>query len=77
MSANRGLWGAVRAMTVVAGFALVVSVGGCIAVGGTEKRLYPQPTLGQQLIDLKAARDCGAISPEQYEDARQQLLHPR
>jgi hypothetical protein len=77
MSAQSGLRGAVRFLVVVAGLAPVVGMSGCIAVGGTEKRLYPQPTLGQQLIDLKAARDCGAISPEQYDDARQQLLHPR
>jgi hypothetical protein len=56
---------------------MLASITGCIAVGGTEKKLYPQPTLGQQLMDLKAAQDCGAITPEQYEAARQQLLHPR
>lgn len=45
---------------------------GCIAVGGTEQ--HTQPTLGRQLLDLKLARDTGAIDEEQYQHARKDLL---
>ena len=31
-------------------------------------------SLGQQLIDLKAARDAGAIDSEEYEEARSRML---
>jgi hypothetical protein len=45
---------------------------GCIAVGGTEQ--HNQPTLGRQLIDLKLARDTGAIDEQQYQHAKSDLL---
>jgi len=45
---------------------------GCIAVGGTEQ--HNNPTLGRQLIDLKQARDTGALDEQQYQHARQELL---
>jgi hypothetical protein len=45
---------------------------GCIAVGGTEQ--HNQPTLGHQLIDLKQARDTGAIDEDQYQNAKHELL---
>jgi hypothetical protein len=46
--------------------------GGCIAVGGSDN--YTEPTLGKQLMDLKTARDTGAISPEEYERAKADLV---
>jgi hypothetical protein len=45
---------------------------GCIAVGGTEQ--HNQPTLGRRLIDLKQARDTGAIDEAQYQNAKKELL---
>ena len=45
---------------------------GCIAVGGTEQ--HNQPTLGRQLIDLKQARDTGAIDEAQYQNAKKEML---
>ena len=47
-------------------------LGGCIAVGGTEQ--HNPPTLGRQLVDLKLARDTGAIDELQYQHAKAQLL---
>ena len=47
-------------------------VPGCIAVGGTENS--QAPTLGKQLIDLKTARDTGAISQPEYDSAKTKLL---
>ncbi len=45
----------------------------CIAVGAGGKKVENQPTLGQQLIDLKNARDEGAISKQEYADLREKL----
>jgi hypothetical protein len=45
---------------------------GCIAVGGTAR--HESPTLGRQLIDLKAALDAGAMSEEEYRCAKAQIL---
>jgi hypothetical protein len=49
-------------------------LGGCIAVGGTS-HAAPRPTLGQELVDLKRAADCGAISAEEYATLRSQAIH--
>jgi hypothetical protein len=49
---------------------------GCMVLSsdGVTKR---QPTIGQQLIDLKAALDKGAITPDEYEHQKAELLrHP-
>ena len=50
----------------------VCLLGGCIAVGGSDN--YQQPTLGRQLMDLKTARDTGAITPEEYERSKADLI---
>ena len=57
------------ALILCAGCALV---SGCIAVGGNEH--YTKPTLGRQLMDLKSARDPGAIGEQEYEHAKDDLL---
>jgi len=46
---------------------------GCVAVGGA--RNEAPPTLGRQLIDLKAALDTGAISESEYNSAKSRLLN--
>jgi hypothetical protein len=50
---------------------------GCVAVGGTARHECPNhecPTVGRQLIDLKAALDAGAMTEAEYASAKQQLL---
>jgi hypothetical protein len=47
-------------------------VTGCIAIGGGDTS--NSPTLGQQLIDLQKAKDAGAITPEQYEAKRAEMM---
>lgn len=47
---------------------------GCIVIAGGSKRESVPPTVGQQLVDLKAARDCGAISQEEFEQSKIKLL---
>jgi hypothetical protein len=50
----------------------VATLPGCIAVGGTAR--HESPTLGRQLIDLKAAYDSGALSESEYTAAKSQIL---
>ncbi|NNJ26407.1 SHOCT domain-containing protein [Alienimonas chondri] len=47
---------------------------GCVSLG--EWDFSRKPTIGQQLLDLKAARDGGAVSQEEYQTKRLELLHP-
>jgi hypothetical protein len=55
----------------------VLLLSGCLAlqVGGGDKKETPKPTLGQQLTDLKTARDAGAITDAEYETQKAKLLH--
>jgi hypothetical protein len=46
---------------------------GCIGIGGNTK----QPTLGQELTDLKVALDRGAITPAEYDLKKSELLGRR
>jgi hypothetical protein len=46
---------------------------GCIAVGGTSN----QPTKGQELIDLKAALDRGAITQADYDASKTAIVNRR
>ena len=54
--------------------ALAVALGltGCIAIGGSSKTY--KPTVGEELVDLKAALDSGAIDQAEYAEAKQRLL---
>lgn len=54
---------------------VLATVAGCIGNGGTE--IHNAPSLGQELIDLKTARDVGAINDNEYHDAKSGLLHSR
>ena len=49
---------------------------GCLAlhVGGGDKKEALNPTMGQQLIDLKTARDTGAITDAEYQTQKAKLL---
>ena len=45
---------------------------GCVAVGGAKHQ--ETPTLGKQLLDLRAARDAGAITECEYAAAKAKML---
>ncbi len=51
---------------------LLTPLGGCIAVGGSDR--ITKPTLGRQLMDLKTAHETGAISQQEYEQAKSSML---
>lgn len=62
-----------RLLAGAASIALLASLsGGCIAVGGSHR--HEAVSLGRQLQDLKAARDCGALTDEEYACAKAGLL---
>jgi hypothetical protein len=54
---------------------LVPLLSGCIAIN--EREHYNKPTLGRQLMDLKTARDTGAISETEYNAAKEGLIQGR
>jgi Short C-terminal domain len=49
---------------------------GCLAlqVGGGDKKEERKATIGRQMIDLKAARDSGAITEAEYEAQKAKVL---
>jgi len=51
--------------------ALAILLTGC---GGPEGLTTTSVSIGQQLIDLKNARDSGAISEKEYEKAREKII---
>jgi hypothetical protein len=57
--------------------ALAGAGSGCILVAGNSEgkgQARPQPTLGQQLLDLKKARESGALNEADYQAQKQKLL---
>jgi len=52
---------------------------GCLAlqVGGGDKQEARKATVGQQLIDLKAAKDTGAITEPEYEIQKARILNEK
>lgn len=47
---------------------------GCMSIGGGDHRDVKAHTLGKELEDLKAAHDHGAISDQEFEQAKARLL---
>jgi hypothetical protein len=60
-------------VAIVAGALALVTLSGCIAVGGTSN----VPTRGQELMDLKTALDRSAITQAEYDAAKAQIVSRR
>ena len=56
--------------------ASLVLLNGCIALslGGGTKTENTNATIGQQLVDLKNAKDSGAITDAEYQSQKAKLL---
>jgi hypothetical protein len=52
-------------------FLLGATLSGCAIGSGTTK--VTKQTLGQELIELKKAKDSGAISEQEYEELKEKL----
>lgn len=61
-------------LSTVAALSAIVIFNGCIAVGTGSRSQHTNATLGQQLIDLKTAKDNGAINEAEYEAQKAKLL---
>lgn len=66
-----------KKLLVPTGIALagILLVSGCVAaIGNRDGRHSGNVSVGQQLIDLKKAKDAGAISDAEYETEKAKLL---
>ncbi len=62
-------------LALVGALALGVLSGCAWSIGGKkEGELSIRPTIGQELIELKKAKEQGAISDEEYEQAKARIL---
>ena len=61
-----------KIMRIVLGlFLLAATLSGCAI--GSGKTDVTKPTLGQELIELKKAKDSGAISEQEYKELKEKL----
>jgi hypothetical protein len=64
-----------RAVVVILTGSILGGLTGCVfSLGGSKEVTSTHATRGQELIDLKKARDQGAITSEEYEAKRRQML---
>jgi hypothetical protein len=62
----------IRALSIVI---ILAALSGCVFSIGSSGPT--NPTKGQQLIDLKAALDRGAINQQEYDQQKQQIMSSR
>jgi hypothetical protein len=64
------------AMLAMAGAVVLSLLSGCAwSIGGQkEAAVTARPTAGQELVDLKKARDQGAITEEEYQAKKQRIM---
>ena len=53
---------------------LSLGLSGCLSVAGGETQVVQPHTLGKELQDLKAARDTGAVTADEYDLAKHRLI---
>ena len=59
---------------VITLFSTALLLSGCVAAIGNRDAQRASNTLGQQLVDLKKAKDAGAITDSEYEVQKAKLL---
>ena len=68
----------VRTTALALGLAALTTIlSGCVVAVGNDGTKPGRPTLGQELTDLKKARDSGSITAEEYETQRHKLMEER
>jgi hypothetical protein len=65
---------ALKTVLTIAAAAAMLALAGCGGGGADIRTTTTTVSVGQQLIDLKKARDTGSISQSQYERLKQQLI---
>jgi hypothetical protein len=72
MKNNVSKWAGLAAVVTIAG---LLATGCAWSIGGKgDAKTVAQPTKGQELVDLKKAKDQGAISDADYEAQRAKIL---
>ena len=64
-------------VSVLIGLAAATLLSGCVAASDKSYHQDVKPTLGQQLLDLKKAKDAGAINDAEYEAQKTKLLEKK
>ncbi len=61
-------------LTAITSYTLLMT--GCLSLqlGGGESHETKNPTLGQQLVDLQKAKDCGAINENEFQAQKAKVL---
>jgi len=62
-----------KAIVIIVLVFFFVTLVGCIGIQGGSDQAKAEPTLGQQLIDLKKAKDEGAITHKEYNELKEKL----
>ena len=65
-----------RFIPTAVAFSALLFLTGCLAlqIGGGDKKEAQKATIGQQLIDLKAAKDAGVITDAEYQAQKAKVL---
>lgn len=63
-----------RLLTAAAWVVLAAALAGCVNASVEAPPLGSSPTVGQQLMQLKAARDRGDLTDRQYQQERQRIV---
>ena len=65
-----------RIFRIIIILVLLLTLVSCLAVkgGDSEGKSAAEPTLGRELIDLKKAKDVGAISMQEYTQLKEMLI---
>jgi len=62
-------------LTTIVGISALLLLNGCLLFGTGDRTVTNQPTTGQQLIDLKKAKDAGAINDAEFQAQKAKLLN--
>jgi PBP1b-binding outer membrane lipoprotein LpoB len=64
-------------LTAALALATALLLNGCVAAIGNRDAKAGNGTLGQQLVDLKKAKEAGAITDTEYEVQKARLLNQK
>ena len=64
-------------LAIVSATLLFTGCVGGLSLGGGSKTVDQKPTIGQQLVDLKKAKDTGAITDSEYQAQKAKVLESK